>query len=216
MGSGPLALGELHHERRNARPDPSRRPGTLSCPDSDIESLDLATSDEQRLQNDVITTSASRRPGRLCGVHPHSARGRRRPRCALLAAIYTQRNKRSRCWIAIPANRRAHVEARGDQVRDFYASLPPPVVVGIEATGSMGWFLRLMEELGITCRVGHPAKIRAGRNAPAETRSTRRGVAPRASDGRSLSRRSGCRRPNSAICARCCCIVISGCGCGRA
>ncbi len=46
-------------------------------------------------------------------------------------------------------------------MRDFYASLPPPVVVGIEATGSMGWFRRLMEELGITCHVGHPAKIRA-------------------------------------------------------
>jgi len=33
-------------------------------------------------------------------------------------------------------------------------------VVGIEATGSMWWFLRLMEELGITCHVGHPARIR--------------------------------------------------------
>jgi transposase len=43
----------------------------------------------------------------------------------------------------------------------FYSSLAPPVVVGIEATGSMGWFRRLMEELGITCHVGHPAKIRA-------------------------------------------------------
>ena len=49
----------------------------------------------------------------------------------------------------------------GAVVRDFYASLAPPVVVGIEATGSMGWFRRLMEELGITCHVGHPAKIRA-------------------------------------------------------
>lgn len=47
-----------------------------------------------------------------------------------------------------------------DTVRAFYAALPPPVVVGIEATGSMGWFLRLMEELGITCQVGHPATIR--------------------------------------------------------
>jgi transposase len=36
----------------------------------------------------------------------------------------------------------------------------PPVVVGIEATGSMGWFLGLMEELAIECRVGHPAAIR--------------------------------------------------------
>jgi len=38
-------------------------------------------------------------------------------------------------------------------------------VVGIEASGAMQWFLELLEELGIECRVGHPAKIRA-----AETR----------------------------------------------
>lgn len=49
----------------------------------------------------------------------------------------------------------------GETVRAFYRALPAPVVVGIEATGSMGWFVRLMEELGITCRVGHPATIRA-------------------------------------------------------
>jgi Arc/MetJ family transcription regulator len=48
----------------------------------------------------------------------------------------------------------------GAAVREFYASIPPPVVVGIEATGSMGWFLRLMEELAIECRVGHPTAIR--------------------------------------------------------
>ena len=36
-----------------------------------------------------------------------------------------------------------------------------PVVVGIEATGAMQWFLEWMEELGIECRVGDPAKIRA-------------------------------------------------------
>ena len=48
----------------------------------------------------------------------------------------------------------------GATVREFYAALPRPVVVGIEATGSMGWFLRLMEELEITCHVGHPATIR--------------------------------------------------------
>jgi transposase len=38
--------------------------------------------------------------------------------------------------------------------------LPPPVVVGIEATRSMRWFLRLMEELDVTCVVGDPAKVR--------------------------------------------------------
>src|SRR5437867_781881 len=46
-------------------------------------------------------------------------------------------------------------------VRNFYSTLPGPVRVGIEATGSMQWFLNLMEELGIECQVGHPAKIRA-------------------------------------------------------
>src|SRR6266849_9168787 len=45
-------------------------------------------------------------------------------------------------------------------VREFYAALPAPVVVGLEATGSMGWFLQLLDELAITYRVGHPATIR--------------------------------------------------------
>jgi len=48
----------------------------------------------------------------------------------------------------------------GETVREFYASIGGPAVVGIEATGSMGWFLRLMEELAIPCRVGHPAAVR--------------------------------------------------------
>jgi transposase len=46
-------------------------------------------------------------------------------------------------------------------VQEFYSNLPRPVRVGIEATGSMQWFVNLMEELGIECLVGHPAKIRA-------------------------------------------------------
>ena len=49
----------------------------------------------------------------------------------------------------------------GNNVREFYSKLPRPVLVGIEATGSMQWFLNLMEELGIECQVGHPANIRA-------------------------------------------------------
>ena len=48
----------------------------------------------------------------------------------------------------------------GETVREFYAALPRPVLVGLEATGSMYWFLRLLEELGIEYRVGHPAAIR--------------------------------------------------------
>lgn len=48
----------------------------------------------------------------------------------------------------------------GNAVREFYSSLQGPVLVGIEATGAMQWFLELLEELGIEYRVGHPAKIR--------------------------------------------------------
>jgi transposase len=39
----------------------------------------------------------------------------------------------------------------GNNVREFYSKLPRPVRVGIEATGSMQWFVNLMEELGIEC-----------------------------------------------------------------
>ena len=49
----------------------------------------------------------------------------------------------------------------GNNVREFYSKLPRPVRVGIEATGSMQWFVNLLEELEIECRVGHPAEIRA-------------------------------------------------------
>ena len=49
----------------------------------------------------------------------------------------------------------------GNNVREFFSSVPRPARVGIEATGSMQWFLNLMEELGIECLVGHPATIRA-------------------------------------------------------
>src|ERR1700745_2188952 len=53
------------------------------------------------------------------------------------------------------------LQHEGESVREFYSTLPGPTRVGIEATGSMQWFLELMEELGIDCQVGHPAKIRA-------------------------------------------------------
>jgi transposase len=47
-----------------------------------------------------------------------------------------------------------------EEVRGFYSALPGPVQVGIEASGSMHWFLELMEELGIDHLVGHPSEIR--------------------------------------------------------
>jgi len=53
------------------------------------------------------------------------------------------------------------LEHEGNNVRESYSNLAKPVRVGIEATGSMQWFVNLMEELGIECLVGHPAEIRA-------------------------------------------------------
>jgi hypothetical protein len=85
----------------------------------------------------------------------------------------------------------------GDMVREFYASLPGPVVVGIEATGAMQWFLELLEELGVECRVGHPAKIRAARDSDDPWEATqKRGRTPLSSSEllrttETESRRSG-------------------------
>jgi hypothetical protein len=56
----------------------------------------------------------------------------------------------------------------GEAVRAFYGSIPPPVVVGIEATGSMGWFLRSMQELAVECR-GASRGDSESRGTPAET-----------------------------------------------
>ena len=56
-----------------------------------------------------------------------------------------------------------------NMVREFYCNLPRPVRVGIEATGSMQWFVNLMEELGIECLVEHPAEIRAAGTTKTKT-----------------------------------------------
>ena len=55
---------------------------------------------------------------------------------------------------------RRTLKHEGDTVRAFYAAVPQPAVVGLEATGSMPWFLTLLEDLGIAFRVGHPAAVR--------------------------------------------------------
>jgi transposase len=49
----------------------------------------------------------------------------------------------------------------GNNVREFYSKLPRPVLWVLKPRGRCSGFLNLMEELGIECRVGHPAQIRA-------------------------------------------------------
>lgn len=97
----------------------------------------------------------------------------------------------------------------GNGARQFYAALEGPVLVGLEATGSMQWFLELLEELGIEYEVGHPAKIRA-----AETRKQKhdRRDARLILDMLLQDRfpQSGCPQPNSGIYAPCYGTVISG------
>src|SRR2546426_6027935 len=67
------------------------------------------------------------------------------------------------------------LQHEAEKVREFYSALPGPVWVGIEATGSMQWFLKLMEDLGIDCQVGNPAKIRAAE--PRQQKHDRRDAA---------------------------------------
>jgi hypothetical protein len=71
----------------------------------------------------------------------------------IIGCIYTLDNRRSRCWIPTPANCKTRPSnIRGEIVREFYSALSGPILVGIEATGSMQWFLELMEELGEATR----------------------------------------------------------------
>ena len=100
----------------------------------------------------------------------------------------------------------AHEE---NKVREFYAALEGPVVVGIEATGAMQWFLQLLEELGIECRVGHPAKIGPKKHGSRSTIGGMRGWSWSCS-WKIASRPSGCPQASSGTYERCCGIVISG------
>jgi transposase len=53
------------------------------------------------------------------------------------------------------------LEHENGQAGTFYRGLPKPVRVGIEATGPMHWFQRLLAELGHELWIGDSAKIRA-------------------------------------------------------
>ena len=53
------------------------------------------------------------------------------------------------------------LEHANGEARGFYAALPAPVRVGIEATGHTRWFERMLAELGHELRIGDAAQIRA-------------------------------------------------------
>lgn len=53
------------------------------------------------------------------------------------------------------------LEHESGEARSFYRALPKPVRVGVEATGPLHWFERLLAELGHELWIGNSAKIRA-------------------------------------------------------
>ena len=53
------------------------------------------------------------------------------------------------------------LEHSSGEARAFYAALPVPALIGVEATGNCQWFLDLMVELGHQVWVGDAAQIRA-------------------------------------------------------
>jgi transposase len=53
------------------------------------------------------------------------------------------------------------LEHKNGEANTFYRNLPKPVRIGIEATGPMHWFQRLLAELGHDLWIGDSAKIRA-------------------------------------------------------
>jgi len=54
------------------------------------------------------------------------------------------------------------LEHENGEARAFYASLPKPVLVGMEATGYAQWFERMLAEQGHELWIGHASEIRAG------------------------------------------------------
>lgn len=53
------------------------------------------------------------------------------------------------------------LEHENGEARAFYSSLPAPARVGVEATGSLQWFARMLSQLGHQLVVGDAGKIRA-------------------------------------------------------
>jgi transposase len=106
----------------------------------------------------------------------------------------------------------ATLKHEGSMVREFYANLPRPARVGIEATGSMQWFVNLMEELGIECLVGHPAEIRAAE--PRKQKHDRRDADLLLALLIEERFPAIWLRKNSWTCGPCCGTAISGCGYG--
>src|SRR2546428_13734071 len=99
-------------------------------------------------------------PRRLCGVH-RAALGLKEAEMRLIGCdLHASQQSIAMLDRDTGVVVEKTLRHEGETVRTFYASIPPPVVVGIEATGSMGWFPRLVVGLNLEMRVGHPSADR--------------------------------------------------------
>ena len=83
------------------------------------------------------------------------------------------------------------LEHQSGEAQAFYRNLQGPVRVGIEATGPLRWFERLLTELGHELWIGDPAEDSRQRSAQAKDRRTRCFADSRSAAGETLSENLG-------------------------
>ena len=74
--------------------------------------------------------------------------------------FHPRQQKVAYCHLATGEIQRRELKHRNNEVRRFYAQLPKPVIVGLEATGSSRWFEKLLSELGHEVWIGNSTEIR--------------------------------------------------------
>src|SRR5438034_11128607 len=88
-------------------------------------------------------------PSRLCGVQPKKLGTKEAEMKIVGCDLHARQQSIAMLDTETGELTEKVIRHEGNAVREFYAALGNSVVVGIEATGSMQWFLELLEELGI-------------------------------------------------------------------
>src|SRR5689334_7529074 len=88
---------------------------------------------------DAITTPASRRAEETVRCSPYSARNEGGRMRIIGCDLHARQQTLAMLDAATGEVVEVTLKHEGDNVREFYSSLPRPVRVGIEATGSMQW-----------------------------------------------------------------------------
>jgi transposase len=100
------------------------------------------------------------------------------------------------------------LEHENGEAKKFYATLPSPARVGMEATFDAQWFERMLREHNHELWIGEAAEIRAAMVRKQKTDS-RDALHILDLCSRTVFPGSGCRRRRSETCGRCCGIGTS-------